>query len=219
MKLGELEELVAVAMRVPANHVHMTARPLREAGLLTSTGARGISAPDMTMLDAARLLIAHIVLENPGRSAPRWVQELGALPWHNRDFAWQRDPFTLQSLVPDASIATFELAIVALIRVLAECADDPRVIEAGTRLRDGGWMRPPCRIETAPSDGWARIRMDGRRGGDTPHEAFYEFGELRTLDEWGSGDDENTRLGRQSLCWVNQEVIAVIAEGFKAEVQ
>lgn len=55
----------------------MVVRELRTAGLLT-TGARGVNAPAMTTLDAARVLIAFLVSDRP-IDAPRTVRDFGAL--------------------------------------------------------------------------------------------------------------------------------------------
>lgn len=195
-----------MAMCVDSTVTEVTMRNIREAKKLT-TGARGVNAPDMTYLDAARTLIAQILDENPGRASVTFVNTFGPLQWANSDHPWAGDPFTLQALAPGAPIDTLEQAIAALIRVFAECRADPRMIEAGTRLRDGGWLYPKCRIEVFPRDRWARIDMAS---------ALYDFGEFVTMRDWTPDHDEQTRLGRQSICFVNQEVIARIADGFIA---
>lgn len=191
-------------MRIPEQTAEVTMRIIREAGMMT-TGARGVNAPDMTYLDAARTLIAQIVEDNPGRRATGHVMQFGRLPWGNPAFPWAGDPFTLQELVPDAEIQTFETALAALIRVFAECQSDDRVIMAGTRLRDGGWQKPRCTVEISPPDCWARITMGA---------AIYDFSDLLPASDWTAERDERFRLGRQAICFINQEVIATIADGF-----
>jgi hypothetical protein len=78
MTPGELTARVASATGVPETTVTVYARVLREAGLLT-TGARGVNAPPMSALDAARLLIALVVTERPSRAADA-VADFGQLP-------------------------------------------------------------------------------------------------------------------------------------------
>lgn len=207
MKAGQLKTVTAKAMCVPETAVHVTMRIIREGEKLT-TGAHGVNAPDMLYLDAARVLIAQLVDDAPGRAAIHHVNDFGALPLFNRASPWSKDPFTLQSMVPDVSFETFEDAIAALIRVFAECRHDPRMIDAGTRLRDGGWNKPKCRVELFPRDHWARIDMAG---------VSYDFGILTKARDFTPDNDENTRLGRQNVCYINQEVIALIADGFASD--
>lgn len=205
MKFGELRQTMAVAMVVDVERIHVTMRNLRESRLLT-TGARGVNAPDMTYLDAARILIAHIVNGNPGRAAPRIVRAFGSLPWEDRDFAWTGDPFTLSELVPDSPITTFEEALAALVRVYAECRETDAFRNAGRRLRNGSFDLPRCVIEIHEEDNWAFIRMN---------EAAYSFAAPSPpICEWSEDQDADCRLGRQSVAFVNQAVISHIAEGF-----
>lgn len=178
-------------------------RNIREGGKMT-TGARGVNAPDLSYLDAARTLIAQIVEENPGRRAIRHVLEIGSLPLQNRASLQENDPFSLQGMLPGEDIETFELALAALIKLFAEFRADDRMIRAGTRKRDG-WIKPLCRVEISPPDLWAKIDMGA---------AQYHFGEFKRAFSSGLEDDDRFRFGRQSLCFVNQEVIAKIADGF-----
>ncbi|MBB06342.1 MAG: hypothetical protein CML03_12665 [Pseudooceanicola sp.] len=54
-------------------------RFLKEAGLLT-TGARGVNAPHMTPLDAARVTIALLASDAPGQAVAR-VKRFGPIPY------------------------------------------------------------------------------------------------------------------------------------------
>lgn len=74
---GVLIEQVAVSTGVPVGTVSLAFRGLREAGLVT-TGARGVNAPPMTPLDAARLLIVLAVTDRPSRAA-EVVADFGGL--------------------------------------------------------------------------------------------------------------------------------------------
>lgn len=66
MKSGPFIKAVSEAYKVEEKTVNTVARFLREAGLLTS-GARGVNAPDMTPLDAARITIALLATDRPAR--------------------------------------------------------------------------------------------------------------------------------------------------------
>ncbi|WP_305970909.1 MULTISPECIES: hypothetical protein [unclassified Mameliella] len=206
MKAGDLKRIVAEAMLVEPSKVWVTMRNLRENDLIT-TGARGVNAPDLTYRDAARVLLAHILDSNPGRAAPRYVRDFGRLPWANPAFAWEDDPFTLAELAPDSPTDTLEDAIAALIRVFAECRETAAFVEAGTRLRDGGFRNPVCRIEVFEEDAAATISMGA---------AHYAFNERPTsVRDWTPDQNEDLRLGRQAIAFVNQEVVARIADGFE----
>lgn len=64
MKHKAFTEIVAHTTRVPEGTVAMFGRNLKSAGLLT-TGARGVNAPEMTVLDLTRILIALCATDRP----------------------------------------------------------------------------------------------------------------------------------------------------------
>lgn len=64
MKHKAFTEIVAHTTRVPEKTVAMFGRNLKSAGLLT-TGARGVNAPEMTVLDLTRILIALCATDRP----------------------------------------------------------------------------------------------------------------------------------------------------------
>lgn len=66
MKSGPFLSLISSTYGLPDQSVVVVARALREAGWLTS-GARGVNAPDMTLLDAARLSLALLTGEPPSK--------------------------------------------------------------------------------------------------------------------------------------------------------
>jgi len=201
MKAGDLKVRMAKAMLLEEPKVWSAMRNLREQGLLT-TGARGVNAPDMTYLDAARVLLAHIVKSKPGRAAPALVRDFGSLEWANRAFPLKDDPFTLNELVPDAPADTFEQALAALIRVFGEHRQSPWF-----KNRGSGHRNPLCQIRVFEEDRYAEIDMAG---------ALYHFDAGTVpLSKWTPQHDERERLGRQCLAFVNQEVVAMIADGFR----
>ena len=64
---------------MPLSAVTDYSRRLKEAGLL-STGARGVNAPEMTPLDAARLLLAVLTTPSPAQCVER-VQRFGQIKY------------------------------------------------------------------------------------------------------------------------------------------
>lgn len=67
------------SLTVPGGTGTDYARRLREAGLL-STGARGVNAPEMTPLDAARFLIAVLTTPSPAQCVER-VRRFGQIKY------------------------------------------------------------------------------------------------------------------------------------------
>lgn len=85
MKSGPFIKIVAQAYGVEESTVTLVARMLKEAGLMT-TGARGVNAPEMTALDAARITIALLGTDRPGR-AVEIVRTFGEITY---DAGWSR---------------------------------------------------------------------------------------------------------------------------------
>lgn len=79
MKQGPFLQTIASALTQPFGSVKLYARELREAGLLT-TGARGVNAPHMTPLDAARLVLAILATDKPSECVER-VRRFGPIPY------------------------------------------------------------------------------------------------------------------------------------------
>lgn len=77
MKQGPFISLMSESLGVEEKTIKVVVRNLREAGLFT-TGARGVNAPDMTALDAVRVVIAVVASPSPSR-AVRDVRYFGAL--------------------------------------------------------------------------------------------------------------------------------------------
>lgn len=68
MKQAQFITLMSQSLGVEEKTIRMIVRTLREAGLFT-TGARGVNAPDITLLDAVRVVIAVVASPSPGRAA------------------------------------------------------------------------------------------------------------------------------------------------------
>ena len=68
MKSGSFIKLIASTYGLPEKSVFVVARALRENDKrYLTTGARGINAPDMTLVDAARLTLALLTGEAPSK--------------------------------------------------------------------------------------------------------------------------------------------------------
>ena len=95
------------SLGVEEKTIRMIVRLLREAGLFT-TGARGVNAPDITPLDAVRVVIAVVASPSPSR-AVRDVKYFGALKPDCRDeeavsmwgLAWVDEDKTLEDTLLD----------------------------------------------------------------------------------------------------------------------
>ena len=72
MRIGPLISLLSSTYGVPEATTVLIARTLREAGFLT-TGARGVNAPEMTLRDVARLTLALLTGEAPGKLVDEFV--------------------------------------------------------------------------------------------------------------------------------------------------
>lgn len=79
MKSAAFIQMMAEALTTPSNTVTDYARRLKEAGLL-STGARGVNAPEMKPLDAARLLLAILTTSSAAQCVER-VQRFGQIKY------------------------------------------------------------------------------------------------------------------------------------------
>jgi hypothetical protein len=79
MKSSSFIDAMAHVFNVPHKTMVTYTRFLKEAGLLT-TGARGVNAPHMTPMDAARVTIAVLACDAPGQAVER-VKRFGAIPY------------------------------------------------------------------------------------------------------------------------------------------
>ncbi len=79
MRSAAFINAMASAFDVPHKTMVTYTRFLKEAGLLT-TGARGVNAPHMTPMDAARVTIALLASDTPGQAVER-VRRFGPIPY------------------------------------------------------------------------------------------------------------------------------------------
>lgn len=215
MKAGELIERIACVTGADIEVVKRAARDIREDGLLT-TGARGVNAPDMVPLDAARLMIAMFADPVPGKAAAKLVRRYGSLA-NPYEAPCEPDPFSVEKVLnrtPD----TFENVFAALIEIYAHHQDNRAFIEAGTMHYDPdtkGYTKlspPECLVELSIDPEATALIALGKR-----HESLWQYaftGPLKSLEEGIAGDPRLspvvTRITR-----IQQGAVAYIAEGFR----
>ena len=122
MKAAQFNQLIATIFALPLATVIVYTRALKEAGLLTSTGARGRAAPDMTALDAARVVIAILSTEGPSQAVERVIR-FGTLRYSPHYRTYVRAHETIE---PDAFADLFSTS--TLEAVLAEIIGLPAAI-------------------------------------------------------------------------------------------
>ncbi|ESY21418.1 hypothetical protein [Mesorhizobium sp. LNJC394B00] len=145
--IGEFTRSFAAIIGTEFGSVMKLQRVLRDAGLLT-TGARGINAPELVPLDAARMLIAALVTDKPSL-APLAVVEFGNLPAadamlsarseEGEIFAGWTDKMTFEQalafLIEAASTAPPEHRQILTRNIQVTC--DPTEMKATLSWRDG----------------------------------------------------------------------------------
>lgn len=113
---GAMTKTIWAATGVAEPTVALVVRELREAGMLT-TGARGVNAPQMTPLDAARVLLVLLVSERPADAA-KAARDFGQLRRLN-GFANGRPTYGDFRLEPSDG-DSFEESLAAVIQKLAD---------------------------------------------------------------------------------------------------
>lgn len=139
-----MAEAIARVTHAEVSSVKLTMRFLREAGFLTH-GAHGVNAPDMTALDLARTLIAHIAWEKPGNRSVSAATEIGAMTFNDPDL--NTGEFTLEALRGLKPPFTFAEALAALIEVYAFEWETDAYRSAERQLPHGKIMPPSCQID------------------------------------------------------------------------
>lgn len=128
MKLVSFIPLMVRMLGVEEKTLRMYLKYLRDAGMF-STGARGVNAPDITALDAARVIIAVLASPSPSR-AVRDVEFFGALLPAYHECNW--GPLELFAHQPDKT----------LLDVVVDCLEHEVPYEVGglanIRISDDG---------------------------------------------------------------------------------
>jgi hypothetical protein len=178
MRIGPFISLISSTFGVPETTVVVVARALREAGWLTS-GARGVNAPDMTTRDAARLSLALLTGEPPGRVVEefefiRSLQSKDIYP--DKGLISQRD-LSDDHVLEDLLTSLFELH-----------SDSNRVNEYGNEYAFG-FIGPFFRFSVDASRRTAAVDLPGFSteyvdiSGEAEIEELYSTRSM-TLDAW-----------------------------------
>jgi hypothetical protein len=206
MKAGELRMRAAKALKVDDATVRNAMIAIRTAGFLT-TGARGVNAPEMQPIDAARVILALVAQEQPGARAAETARAAAAMmcdapdeagPFCLRDVAGLRPPFAL------------DVALAALISALAHDAGKPAVAAAFGRTRDGDVTPPGIEVEIS-TEGLAVLRMGP--AGDECH-GRYAFAPPPGPARGARPFDLRHDLGVERVARIGAAPILMIAEGF-----
>jgi hypothetical protein len=170
-------KVIAEATGVPSATVMLVFRELNEAALTTKTGARGISAPDLVPLDAARMVIALLSVDRP-MLAVSAVRDFGSLPLTG---SRKLKPAPSQALInlDLTEGTTFEAAISKVIEILAASAFAT------------SWREPFLTVSVTPNDMAATIECEG---------TAYKFSNAAYWNEWlGAENRKVTREGSLTI--------------------
>lgn len=208
-KAGQLQARIAAATGIEAASVAVVMRSIREAGLITSTGGRGPSAPDMVPMDAARTLLAVMAVEQAGTKAGAIVQKVGAMK--RTQAGWIEGPFNLDTMRGLSEDCTLEEAVAALISLFAFDRDKPAFRDCMKTLRDGSVMLPRIDLEVHDMES-ASIHMG--RDKDGTHAVYFFAGEPLSIAEARRTDTRMVARLRRSTS-ASAPVIDHIAAGFR----
>lgn len=156
MKSAQFIKTVAKAYRVNEKSLVHSARLLKEAGLLT-TGPRGVNAPDMTPLDAARLTIALLATDKPTKVVEA-VQKFGNLT-ASRKYGKDRVPIPAELEQAEVGGTTYENALAEIFsledhswgevtgieisvedeQAIIRCPDHPIIFDGSAEEVKGVW--------------------------------------------------------------------------------
>lgn len=128
--IGEFNRDFAEIIGAEFGSVLKVQRVLRGENLFT-TGARGVNAPDVTTLDAARMLLAFLVTDRPSL-AKRAVVEFGGLGVSLLEhFDADDDPVSGEFAKATAEMQTLEEGLVAVIEGFARLPHAERADRSG----------------------------------------------------------------------------------------
>lgn len=126
--IGTLTRRIAEAMGVEEKTVTVFVRRLREEEWLT-TGARGVNAPSMNYLDAARIVLALLVTDKPSAACDA-ISDFGSLVLDRTDKREQSDDVrNLEAAVDGEKLENFVAALIQLY------ADAPALHDIACELR------------------------------------------------------------------------------------
>lgn len=178
MRIGPLITLLSSTYGLAEASITLVARALREAGWL-STGARGVNAPEMGARDVARLTLALLSGEPPGKV----VNEFEFLRRLQTDGIFPTDGFLSQDRLPVDH--TLEDVITAMF---AASFDETHIQRFVQDDLFGGHFWPSFSVSVDASRRTAEVHVPGftaeysDRKGQEELDALYEA-RITTLDQ------------------------------------
>lgn len=150
MRMGPFISLLSETYGLHEPSVAAVARVMREAGWLT-TGARGVNAPEMTHVDAARLTLALLSGEPPGKVIEEFefLRGLGANPLPPAEGLTAGSGLDQAHCLEDGLIWLFGLT-----------SDTSTIQEHGYKFRDT-WLWPYVTVSVDASARAAQIYYSG----------------------------------------------------------
>ncbi len=194
-----------VAFKVEDATVRNAMIAIRTAGFLT-TGARGVNAPDMQPIDAARVALALMANEVPGARAADTARAAQALLCHMPDEAGD---FTLGALAGLRAPFALDVAVAALISIFAHGLDKPAVAAAFGQTRDGQTTPPPVDVHLEGDD-FAVITM-----GSAPDRSTYAFSAPLRPARGPQAFDVRRDMGVSRFAQIGPAPLMHLAEGFR----
>ena len=188
MRIGPLITLLSSTYGLAEAGITLVARALREAGWL-STGARGVNAPEMGARDVARLTLALLSGEPPGKV----VNEFEFLRSLQTDDMFPPDGFLSPVQLPVDH--TLEDVITALF---AASFDETHIQRFVQDDLFGGYIWPSFSVSVDASRRTAEVHVPGftaeysDRKGEEELDALYEA-RITTLDQLERAKDLEAR--------------------------
>lgn len=181
--MGPFITLLSETYGLPEGSVAAVARVMREAGWLT-TGARGVNAPEMTSVDAARMTLALLSGEPPGKVVEEFefLRSLEANP-----------PPPARGLTAGSGLDQPHCLEDGLIWLFGLTSDTPSVRENGRVLID--WMWPSLTVSVDASARAAQIYYSDQSC------AYEDLACDRELDELQAQPYSLEKLTRQLKLW------------------
>lgn len=150
MRMGPFITLLSETYGLPESSVAAVARVMREAGWLT-TGARGVNAPEMTRVDAARMTLALLSGEPPSKVVEEFefLRSLEAIT-----------PPPASGFTAGSGLDKAHFLEDALIWLFSLTSDTATVREHGRSVMDD-WMWPDVTVSLDASARAAQIYYSG----------------------------------------------------------
>jgi hypothetical protein len=169
MRMGPFISLLSKTYGLPESSVAVVARAMREAGWLT-TGARGVNAPEMTVVDAARLTLALLSGETPGKVVEEFefLRRLEAT-----------DPPPDSGFTAGSSLDQPHFLEDALLWLFGLTSATPTIREHGQELW-GSWLWPYVTVSLDASVRAAQIYFNGH---SCTYEDLAQERELEALEK------------------------------------